>query len=82
MWSDIGEYWQPVFLFCAALLLVAAVVTTIYLDVGCRSPDGFLEIPSKDSEEGDDMNAWLSSVEAPEAESNPLVEDDQAKIAG
>ncbi|KAI0533585.1 hypothetical protein GGR58DRAFT_516796 [Xylaria digitata] len=43
-----GGRWQPVFLFCAGLLLLAALVTSMFIHVGSRSPKGFAEIPSQD----------------------------------
>ncbi|KAF2967858.1 hypothetical protein GQX73_g5694 [Xylaria multiplex] len=43
-----GGRWQPVFLFCAVLLLLAALVTSVFIHVGSRSPEGFAEIPSQD----------------------------------
>ncbi|KAI1420518.1 hypothetical protein F5Y12DRAFT_788209 [Xylaria sp. FL1777] len=66
-----GGRWQPVFLICAALLLLAALVTSLYLHVGNRSPDGFVEIPDRDL--GD--NDRFSSVDAAWAELDPVVHE-------
>ncbi|KAI0509326.1 hypothetical protein F5B22DRAFT_638143 [Xylaria bambusicola] len=67
--DDNGGRWQPVFLISAVLLLLAAVVTSLYLDVRERSPKGFVEIPSRDSA-GVDL---FSSVNA---ELDPAVSED------
>ncbi|KAI1308114.1 hypothetical protein F5Y03DRAFT_405319 [Xylaria venustula] len=46
--SQSGGRWQPVFLICATLLLLAALVTALYLHVGDESLKGFVEIPDRD----------------------------------
>ncbi|KAI0914948.1 hypothetical protein F4823DRAFT_630045 [Ustulina deusta] len=67
-----GGRWQPVFLICAALLLVAALVTSLYLHAGKRSPKGFVEIPSRDLAVLD----RFPSVDVVWAELDPVVHED------
>jgi hypothetical protein len=66
--TDTRARGQPVFLLCAALLLVAALVTSMYLHVGNNSPEGFSEIPSQDLA-GVDLDAHSG------AELKPGIED-------
>ncbi|KAJ8127752.1 hypothetical protein O1611_g5884 [Lasiodiplodia mahajangana] len=69
--ADPGGRGQPIFLLCAALLLVAALVTSMYLHIGSESPEGFSEIPSQDLA-GVDLNMRVARLEA---ELNPGAED-------
>ncbi|KAI1154002.1 hypothetical protein F4825DRAFT_460707 [Nemania diffusa] len=74
--TDTGDRGQPVFLFCAALLLVAALVTLMYayLHVGKDTPEGFSEIPSQDLA---GVNLYAPSG----AELNPDVDDASEEYA-
>ncbi|KAJ3563398.1 hypothetical protein NPX13_g8213 [Xylaria arbuscula] len=69
--ADAGRRWQPVFLICAGLLLLAALVTVRYLHVRGRCPNGFVEVPSRDLAGLDDR---LPSVV--DAELGPAVSED------
>ncbi|GAW20109.1 hypothetical protein ANO14919_096050 [Xylariales sp. No.14919] len=74
--GDTGGRWQPVFLFCAALLLLAALVTSMYLHVGNRRPEGFAEIPNLSRDlAGIDR---LPLVHASGAELDPIVHKDDS----
>ncbi len=75
---DPGGRWQPVFLICAALLLVAALVTSLYLHAGKRSPKGFVEIPSRDLAVLD----RFPSVDVVWAELDPVVHEDVVRAEG
>ncbi|KAI8623678.1 MFS general substrate transporter [Xylariaceae sp. FL1651] len=54
-----GEHWRLVFLFCAALLFIAALVTTLNLDLG-KSVVEFSEIIGRDL---DDVELSAGSLE-------------------
>ncbi|KAI0409031.1 hypothetical protein F4802DRAFT_593881 [Xylaria palmicola] len=70
--------WQPVFLFCAVLLLIAALVASMCLHVGNGSPEGFLEVPTSSLDSaaaGVNAGSPTLFVEALGAELGPDVED-------
>ncbi|KAK5634522.1 hypothetical protein RRF57_010235 [Xylaria bambusicola] len=67
--DDTGGRWQSVFLVCAVLLLLAALVTSLHLHIGERSPKGFVEIPSRDS-------AGIDRFPSVNAELDPAVSED------
>ncbi|KAI0803953.1 hypothetical protein GGR55DRAFT_339258 [Xylaria sp. FL0064] len=74
--ADSGGRWQPVFLICAVLLLLAALVTSLYLHVGNNTPKGFVEIPGRDSAIFDADR--FTPVDVGWAELDPAVREDVA----
>ncbi|KAI1133134.1 hypothetical protein F5Y10DRAFT_260435 [Nemania abortiva] len=68
--ADTGGRGEPVFLLCAALLLVAALVSSMYLHVENPNPEGFSEIPSQGLA-GVDLNTHTRLG----AELNPGIEE-------
>ncbi|KAI1275320.1 hypothetical protein F5Y07DRAFT_400546 [Xylaria sp. FL0933] len=74
--GDSTGRWQPVFLICAALLLLAALVTSLYLHVGNNPPEGFVEIPNRDLAIFDADR--FASVDVAWAELDPAVREDVA----
>lgn len=72
---DAGRQWQPVFLICAGLLLLAALATALYLHVRDRRPRGFVEVPSRDL-------AGLDRCPALGAELSPVISEDGRRSVG
>ncbi|KAI0432517.1 hypothetical protein F5Y09DRAFT_140195 [Xylaria sp. FL1042] len=74
--GDSGGRWQSVFLICAVLLLLAALVTSLYLHIGNKTPKGFVEIPGRDLA-GFDPDRF-PSMDATWAELDPAIREDVA----